>query len=104
MTLNYINKNIELLKEDLACTNKIIESIENNTGILEYREEKLNSALKLKAEIEHRVQGLENEKRTLRLQAMKASLQDCINEAKTDDELATFTAMLAKFNTLHPEI
>lgn len=104
MTLNYINKNIELLKEDLACTNKVIESIENNTGLLEYREEKLNSALKLKAEIEHRIQGLENEKKTLMLQAMKASLQDCINEAKTDDELTTYIDMMSKFTFLHPEI
>ena len=36
MTLNYINKNIENLKEDLACTNKAIESIENHKGLLEF--------------------------------------------------------------------
>lgn len=104
MTLNYINKNIENLKEDLACTNKAIESIENYRGLLEFREEKLNRAYKLKAEIEHRIQGLENEKRTMMLQAMKASLQDCINEAKTDEELTTYVDMLSKFTFLHPEI
>ena len=104
MTLNYINKNIENLKEDLACTIKTIESIENHKGLLEFSDEKLNRAYRLKEEIELRIKGLENQKRTLMLQAMKASLQDCINEAKTDDELTVYNNMMSKFTYLHPEI
>lgn len=104
MTLNYINKNIENLKEDLACTNKAIESIENHKGLLEFSDEKLNRAYRLKEEIELRIKGLENQKRTLMLQALKASLQDCFNEAKTDDELTVYNDMMSKFTCLHPEI
>ena len=104
MTLNYINKNIESLKEDLACTNKTIESIKNHKGLLEFSDEKLNRAYRLKEEIELRIKGLENQKRTLMLQAMKASLQDCINEAKTDDERADYIDMMSKFEFLHPGI
>lgn len=104
MTLNYINKNIENLKEDLACTNKAIESIENHKGLLEFSDEKLHRAYRLKEEIELRIKGLENQKRTLMLQAMKASLQDCINETKTDDELTVYNDMMSKFTYLHPEI
>ena len=104
MTLNYINKNIESLKEDLACTNKVIESIENHKGLLEFQEEKLNRAYRLREEIEHRIQDLETRKSILLLQAMKASLQDCINEAKTDDERADYIDMMSKFEFLHPGI
>ena len=104
MTLKYINKNIESLKEDLACTNKAIESIENHKGLLEFSDEKLNRAYRLREEIEHRIQDLETRKSTLLLQAMKASLQDCINEAKTDEELTTYVDMMSKFTYLHPEI
>lgn len=71
MTLNYINKNIENLKEDLACTIKAIESIESHKGLLEFSDEKLNRAYRLKEEIELRIKGLENQKRTLMLQATK---------------------------------
>ena len=104
MTLNYISRNIESLKEDLACTNKTIESIKNHKGLLEFSDEKLNRAYRLKEEIELRIKGLENQKRTLMLQAMKASLQDCINEAKTDDERADYIDMMSKFEFLHPGI
>ena len=104
MTLNYINKNIENLKEDLACTIKAIESIENHKGILEFSDEKLNRAYRLREEIEHRIQDLETRKSTLLLQAMKASLQDCINEAKTDDERADYIDMMSRFEFLHPGI
>ena len=104
MTLNYINKNIESLKEDLACTNKVIESIENHKGLLEFQEEKLNRAYRLREEIEHRIQDLETRKSILLLQAMKASLQDCINEAKTDDERADYIDMMSRFEFLHPGI
>ena len=65
MTLNYINKNIENLKEDLACTNKTIESIENYKGLLEFHDEKLNRAYRLREEIEHRIQDLETPKERL---------------------------------------
>ena len=104
MTLNYSNKNIENLKEDLACTIKAIESIENHKGLLEFSDEKLNRAYRLKEEIELRIKGLENQKRTLMLQAMKASLQDCINEAKTDEERADYIDMMSRFEFLHPGI
>ena len=104
MTLKYINKNIESLKEDLACTNKAIESIENHKGLLEFSDEKLNRAYRLREEIEHRIQDLETQKSILLLQAMKASLQDCINEAKTDDELTVYNDMMSKFTYIHPEI
>lgn len=103
-TYNALTKQIESLKADLASINNTLDKIQNDTRLIEFREEKINSALKLKSEIEQHIQKLETERRTLMLQAQKAALQDCINEAKTDDELATFTAMLAKFNTLHPEI
>ena len=104
MTLNYINKNIENLKEDLACTNKAIESIENHKGLLEFSDEKLNRAYRLREEIEHRIQDLETRKSILLLQAMKASLQDCINEAKTDEERADYIDMMSRFEFLHPGI
>ena len=104
MTLKYINKNIESLKEDLACTNKTIESIENHKGLLEFHDEKLNRAYRLREEIEHRIQDLETQKSVLLLQAMKASLRDCINEAKTDDERADYIDMMSKFEFLHPGI
>ena len=104
MTLNYINKNIENLKEDLACTIKAIESIENHKGLLEFSDEKLNRAYRLREEIEHRIQDLETRKSILLLQAMKASLQDCINEAKTDDERADYIDMMSRFEFLHPGI
>ena len=104
MTLKYINKNIESLKEDLASTNKAIESIENHKGLLEFSDEKLNRAYRLREEIEHRIQDLETQKSVLLLQAMKASLQDCINEAKTDDERADYIDMMSKFEFLHPGI
>ena len=104
MTLKYINKNIESLKEDLDCTNKTIESIKNHKGLLEFSDEKLNRAYRLKEEIELRIKGLENQKRTLMLQAMKASLQDCINEAKTDEERADYIDMMSRFEFLHPGI
>ena len=104
MTLKYINKNIESLKEDLACTNKTIESIKNHKGLLEFSDEKLNRAYRLREEIEHRIQDLETRKSTLLLQAMKASLQDCINEAKTDDERADYIDMMSRFEFLHPGI
>lgn len=74
MTLNYIDKNIESLKEDLAYTNKTIESIENHKGLLEFHDEKLKRAYRLREEIEHRIQDLETQKSVLLLQAMKASL------------------------------
>ena len=67
MALNYINKNIENLKEDLACTNKTIESIENYKGLLEFHDEKLNRAYRLREEIEHRIQDLEAQKSILLL-------------------------------------
>ena len=104
MTLKYINKNIESLKEDLACTNKTIESIKNRKGLLEFSDEKLNRAYRLREEIEHRIQDLETRKSILLLQAMKASLQDCINEAKTDEERADYIDMMSKFEFLHPGI
>ena len=104
MTLKYINKNIESLKEDLACTNKTIESIKNHKGLLEFSDEKLNRAYRLREEIEHRIQDLETRKSTLLLQAMKASLQDCINEAKTDEERADYIDMMSRFEFLHPGI
>ena len=104
MTLKHINQNIESLKEDLACINKTIESIENYKGLLEFHNEKLKRAYRLKEEIEHRIQDLETQKSILLLQAMKASLQDCINEAKTDDELTVYNDMMSKFTYLHPEI
>ena len=104
MTLKYINKNIESLKEDLACTNKAIESIENHKGLLEFSDEKLNRAYRLREEIEHRIQDLETRKSILLLQAMKASLQGCINEAKTDDERADYIDMMSRFEFLHPGI
>lgn len=65
MTLKYINKNIENLKEDLACTNKTIESIENYKGLLEFHDEKLNRAYRLREEIEHLIQDLEAQKEHL---------------------------------------
>ena len=104
MTLKYINKNIESLKEDLACTNKTVESIKNHKGLLEFSDEKLNRAYRLREEIEHRIQDLETRKSTLLLQAMKGSLQDCINEAKTDDERADYIDMMSRFEFLHPGI
>lgn len=104
MTLNYINRNIESLKEDLDYTNKTIESIENYEGLLEFSDKKLNRAYRLREEIEHRIQDLEAKKSVLLLQAMKASLQDCINEAKTDDERADYIDMMSKFEFLHPGI
>ena len=104
MTLKYINKNIESLKEDLACTNKTIESIKNHKGLLEFSDEKLNRAYRLREEIEHRVHDLETQKSILLLQAMKASLQDCINKAKTDEERADYIDMMSKFEFLHPGI
>ena len=104
MTLKYINKNIESLKEDLACTNKTIESIKNHKGLLEFSDEKLNRAYRLREEIEHRIQDLETRKSILLLQAMKASLQDCINEAKTDEERADYIDMMSRFEFLHPGI
>lgn len=104
MTLNYINKNIENLKEDLACTNKTIESIENHKGLLEFCDEKLKRAYRLRGEIEHRIQDLEAQKSILLLQAMKASLQDCINEAESAEERADYIDMMSKFEFLHPGI
>ena len=104
MTLNYISRNIESLKEDLACTNKTIESIKNHKGLLEFSDEKLNRAYRLREEIEHRIQDLETRKSILLLQAMKASLQDCINEAKTDEERADYIDMMSRFEFLHPGI
>ena len=104
MTLKYINKNIESLKEDMACTNKAIESIENHKGLLEFSDEKLNRAYRLREEIEHRIQDLETRKSILMLQAMKASLKDCINEAKTDEERADYIDMMSRFEFLHPGI
>ena len=104
MTLKYINKNIESLKEDLACTNKTIESIKNHKGLLEFSDEKLNRAYRLREEIEHRIQDLETRKSILLLQAMKASLQDCINEAKADEERADYIDMMSRFEFLHPGI
>lgn len=104
MTLNYINKNIESLKEDLACTNKTIESIENHKGLLEFCDEKLNRAYRLREEIKHRIQDLETQKSVLLLQAMKASLQDCINEAESAEERADYIDMMSKFEFLHPGI
>ena len=103
MTLKYINKNIESLKEDLAYTNKTIESIENHKGLLEFHDEKLNRAYRLREEIEHRIQDLETQKSILLLQTMKASLQDCISEA-TDEERADYIDMMSKFEFLHPGI
>lgn len=94
MTLKYINKNIESLKEDLACTNKAIESIENCKGLLEFHDEKLNRAYRLREEIEHRTQDLETQKSVLLLQSMKASLQDCINEAESDEDAARIPAII----------
>lgn len=104
MTLKFISKNIESLKEDLYCTNKAIESIENHKGLLEFSDEKLNRAYRLREEIEHRIQDLEAQKSVLLLQAMKASLRDCIDEAKTDDERADYIDMMSKFEFLHPGI
>ena len=104
MTLNYINKNIENLKEDLVCTNKTIESIENHKGLLEFCDEKLNRAYRLREEIKHRIQDLEEQKSILLLQAMKASLQDCINEAESAEECADYIDMMSKFEFLHPGI
>lgn len=104
MTLNYINKCLANLNEDLAIVNGTIEALENNTGLIEYREEKLNSGRRLRNDILTTIEAYEAKKKALMLQAQKAALQDCINEAKTDDELATYTDMLNKFNTLHPEI
>ena len=96
MTLKYINKNIESLKEDLACTNKAIESIENHKGLLEFSDEKLNRAYRLREEIEHSIRDLETQKSILLLQAMKASLRDCVNEAKTDEERADYIDMMSR--------
>ncbi len=104
MTLKYINKNIESLKEDLACTNKAIESIENHKGLLEFSDEKLNRAYRLREEIEHSIRDLETQKSILLLQAMKASLRDCVNEAKTDEERADYIDMMSRFEFLHPGI
>lgn len=104
MTLNYINKNIENLKEDLAYTNKTIESIENHKGLLEFHDEKLKRAYRLREEIEQRIQDLETQKGVLLLQAMKASLQDCINEAESAEERADYIDMMSKFEFLHPGI
>lgn len=104
MTLNYINKCLANLNEDLAIVNGTIEALENNTGLIEYREEKLNRGRRLRNDILTTIEAYEAKKKALMLQAQKAALQDCINEAKTDDELATYTDMLNKFNTLHPEI
>lgn len=104
MTLNYINKNIESLKEDLAYTNKTIESIENHKGLLEFHDEKLKRAYRLREEIEHRIQEFEAQKSILLLQTMKASLQDCINEAESAEERADYIDMMSKFEFLHPGI
>ena len=104
MTLNYINKNIENLKEDLVCTNKTIESIENHKGLLEFCDEKLNRAYRLREEIKHRIQDLEAQKSILLLQSMKVSLQDCINEAESAEERADYIDMMSKFEFLHPGI
>lgn len=94
MTLKYINKNIESLKEDLDYTNKTIESIENYKGLLEFHDEKLKRAYRLREEIEHRIQDLETQKSVLLLQAMKASLRDCINEAEGAEERAYYIDMI----------
>ena len=96
MTLKYINRNIENLKEDLAYTNKTIESIENHKGLLEFHDEKLNRAYRLREEIEHSIRDLETQKSILLLQAMKASLRDCVNEAKTDEERADYIDMMSR--------
>ena len=104
MTLKYISKNIESLKEDLSCTNKAIESIENYKGLLEFCDEKLNRAYRLREEIEHRIQDLETQKSVLLLQAMKASLRDCIDEAESAEERADYIDMMSKFEFLHPGI
>lgn len=104
MTLKYINKNIESLKEDLVFANKTIESIENHKGLLEFHDEKLKRAYRLREEIEHRIQDLETQKSVLLLQAMKTSLQDCINEAESAEERADYIDMMSKFEFLHPGI
>lgn len=102
-TLNYYNANIEACKTNLEGVKKTIAWIENEE-MLPFKEERLGQALKLKADIENSIKALEEGKRTLMLQAMKASLQDCINEAKTDEELTTYVDMMSKFTFLHPEI
>ena len=104
MTLKYINKNIESLKEDLACTNKTIESIKNHKGLLEFSDEKLNRAHRLREEIEHRILDLETRKSTLLLRSMKASLQACLHAPTPDDERADYIDMMSKFEFLHPGI
>ena len=104
MTLKYINRNIENLKEDLAYVNETIESIENYKGLLEFHDEKLKRAYRLREEIKHRIQDLEAQKSILLLQAMKASLQDCINEAESAEERADYIDMMSKCEFLHPGI
>ena len=113
-TYNALTKRIESLKADLASINDTIGKIENqynrpSKGRLEdiiicYREEKLNSACRLKSEIEQHIQKLETERRTMMLKAQKEVLLECIAEAENAEDLATYTDMLNKFNTLHPEI
>lgn len=103
-TYNALTKQIESLKADLASINNTLDKIQNDTRLIEFREEKINSALKLKSEIEQHIQKLETERRTLMLQAEKETLLECIAEAENAEELATYTDMLNKFNTLHPEI
>lgn len=102
-TLNYYNANIEACKTTLAEVKETISWIEIEE-MLPFKEERLGQALKLKTDIENTIKALEDEKRVLMLQTMKASLQDCINEAKTDEELTTYVDMLSKFTFLHPEI
>lgn len=104
MTLNYINKCLANLNEDLAIVNGTIEALENNTGLIEYREEKLNSGRRLRNDILTTIEAYEAKKKALMLQAEKEALLECIAEAENAEELATYTDMLNKFNTLHPEI
>lgn len=70
---NALTKQIESLKADLTSINNTIDKIENQYTrpsksrlediIIYYREEKLNSACKLKSEIEQHIQKLEAERR-----------------------------------------
>ena len=99
--------NYETMKKETGLQDT--PSMKNFTDVLsgveeEVSDEKLNRAYRLREEIEHRIQDLETRKSTLLLQAMKASLQDCINEAKTDDERADYIDMMSRFEFLHPGI
>lgn len=77
-TYDALTKQIESLKADLTSVNNTIDKIENQytrpsksrleDTIIYYREEKLNSACKLKSEIEQHIQKLETERRTLSIQ------------------------------------